>query len=301
MNKLGKSLPPLSSLLPFEAAARLESFTRAAAELGLTQAAVSRQIRALEEDLGAQLFERRNRAVHLTEAGRELGRVVSGALEGIAAQAGHLRGVRRSGEVVLFAQLCEGLYWVMPRLSEFHQVHPGTEVRVTASIRPLTEADGHFDVALQTSGRASGSYPLAFTASDEVFPVCSPGYLAGRQPPLDLARLADERLLHHRAEPQDWLEWDDWLERLGSPLRVGYRGAVFDSYPIMIQAAIEGHGMAIAWRRTTEDLLGSGALVRPFAESVPLPEGLSVYKRQAGPSRPEVKALLAWMKDKLAG
>jgi len=70
MNRLGKSLPPLSSLLPFEAAARLESFTRAAEELGLTQAAISRQIRALEEDLGTRLFERRNRAVHLTESGR---------------------------------------------------------------------------------------------------------------------------------------------------------------------------------------------------------------------------------------
>ena len=161
-------MPPLASLLPFEAAARLESFTRAAEELHLTQAAVSRQIRALEQDLGAQLFERRNRAVHLTEAGRELARVVSGALEGIAAQAGHLRGVRRKGEVVLFAQLCEGLYWVMPRLSRFHQVHPGVEVRVSSSTRPLTEAAEHFDLALQTSGRASGSAPLAFTASDEV-------------------------------------------------------------------------------------------------------------------------------------
>jgi DNA-binding transcriptional LysR family regulator len=300
MNRLGKSLPPLSSLLPFEAAARLESFTRAAEELGLTQAAISRQIRALEEDLGTRLFERRNRAVHLTESGREFGRAVTGALGGIAAQAGHLRGVRRSGEVVLFAQLCEGLYWVMPRLSEFHQVHPGMEVRVSASARPLTEAEGHFDVALQTSGRASGSCPLAFTASDEVFPVCSPGYLKDRQTPLDLSQLADEHLLHHKADPQDWLEWDDWLDRLGWSLRVGSKGSVFDSYPIMIQAAIEGHGMTLGWRRTMENLLRSGALVRPFEESVPLHDGLSVYKRQAGPSRPEVEALLAWMKDKLA-
>ena len=300
MNRLGKSLPPLSSLLPFEAAARLESFTRAAEELGLTQAAISRQIRALEEDLGTRLFERRNRAVHLTEAGREFGRVVTGALQGIAAQAGHLRGVRRSGEVVLFAQLCEGLYWVMPRLSEFHQVHPGMEVRVSASARPLTEAEGHFDVALQTSGRASGSCPLVFTASDEVFPVCSPSYLKDRQTPLDLSQLADEHLLHHKADPQDWLEWDDWLDRLGLSLRVGSKGSVFDSYPIMIQAAIEGHGMTLGWRRTMENLLRSGALVRPFEESLPLPDGLSVYKRQAGPSRPEVEALLAWMKDKLA-
>jgi len=292
-------LPPLASLLPFEAAARLESFTRAAEELHLTQAAVSRQIRALEQDLGARLFERRNRAVHLTEAGREFARVVSGALEGIAAQAGHLRGVRRKGEVVLFAQLCEGLYWVMPRLSRFHQTHPGVEVRVTASTRPLTEATEHFDLALQTSGRASGSCPLAFTASDEVFPVCSPGYLEGRRTPLDLSLLADERLLHHKAYPQDWLEWDDWLARLGQPLRVGAKGTVFDSYPIMIQAAIEGHGMTLGWRRSMENFLRSGTLVRPYRESVALPAGLSVYLRQAGPSRPEADALLGWLRREL--
>jgi DNA-binding transcriptional LysR family regulator len=107
-------------------------------------------------------------------------------------------------------------------------------------------------------------------------------------------------LLHHKADPQDWLEWDDWLAQLGLPLRVGGKGSVFDSYPIMIQAAIEGHGMTLGWRRTMQNLLRSRALVRPFKESVPLPDGLSVYKSQGGPSRPEVKALLAWLKDKLA-
>ena len=140
MNRLGKSLPPLASLLPFEAAARLESFTKAAEELHLTQAAVSRQIRALEDDLCTRLFERRNRAVHLTDAGREIARVIGGALEGIAAHAGQLRGINRTGEVVFFSQLCEAFYWVMPRLSEFHQRHPEIEVRVAASTRPLTEA-----------------------------------------------------------------------------------------------------------------------------------------------------------------
>jgi DNA-binding transcriptional LysR family regulator len=299
MNRLGKSLPPLSSLLPFEAAARLESFTRAAEELHLTQAAVSRQIRALEDDLGTRLFERRNRAVFLTEAGRELGRAVSGALEAIAARAGELRGTRRDGEVVLFSQLCEAFYWVMPRLAGFHQRHPRVELRVAASTRPLTEAAERFDVALQTTGRASGSHPLVFTASDEVFPVCSPTYLAGLGTPLALAELPGHRLLHHRAEPRDWLDWDGWLERHGLALRVGGKGAVFDSYPVMMQAAVEGHGIALGWRRTVEKLLQAGALVRPFAESVFLPDGLSVYRREQGRSRPEADALLAWLKSEL--
>ncbi len=300
MNRLGKSLPPLASLLPFEAAARLESFTKAAEELHLTQAAVSRQIRALEDDLRVQLFERRNRAVHLTDAGREFARVVSGGLESIAAHAGHVRGMNQAGEVVFFSQLCEAFYWVMPRLSEFHQRHPEIEIRVAASTRPLTEASDRFDVALQTSSRASGSHPLVFTVPDEVFALCSPAYLAGRKPPLDLADLSNHHLLHHEAFPQDWVEWDDWLERLGLDLRVGHQGSVFDSYPVMIQAALEGHGITLGWRHTMERLLETGALVRPFEESVILSDGLSVYRCHGARSRPEAEALIAWLKSQLS-
>ena len=299
MNRLRKSLPPLSSLLPFEAAARLGSFTRAADELGLTQAAISRQIRALEENLGVRLFDREKRAVSLSEPGRDLARVVSGSLEAIATQATHMRGVRKSSEIVLFSQLCEGLYWLMPRLAEFHQSHPGIEVRVMTSTQPLTEATEHFDIALQTSSRASGACRLVFTATDDVFPVCSPRYMGERQAPMPLADLDQQHLLHHKVHPQDWVEWDDWLEQLGQDQRVGYKGSVFDSYPIMIQAAIEGHGIAIGWRRTTEKLLESGALVRPYAESVHLPDGLAVYQHQNGILRPEARKLLDWLQSEL--
>ena len=297
---LRKSLPSLASLLPFEAAARLESFTRAAEELNLTQAAVSRQIRALEQDLGTPLFERRNRAVHLTETGRDFGRAVTAGLESISSQAARIRGRQRDGEVVLFCQLCEGLYWVMPRLAQFHQKHPGVEVRVSASARPVTEQPDYFDVALQTTSRASGSHPRVFSASDDVFPVCSPAYLERHPIEPEVTTLPQHHLLHHRAHPQDWMEWDDWLAALDLPFRVGDKGSRFDSYPMMIEAAIEGHGITLGWQRTMERLLDSGALVRPFAESVLLPEGLSVYKRQDGPTRPEAKALIEWLRAELA-
>ena len=329
MHSLRKRLPPLSSLLPFEAAARHESFTLAARELHLTQAAVSRQIRALEDDLGLRLFERRQRAVFLTEAGRELAQAVTAGLDGIAARAGELRGRRRSGEVVLFAELCSAVYWLMPRLADFHQRHPDLEVRISASTLPVGQSGEDFDVALQTAGRPSGAHALAFTASDDVIPVCSAAYLkrqsAGREPPLPLAELPQHRLLHHRVHPQDWPDWDDWLRRLGSDLRVGdgetgggahgsagQGGAgqggtvqgggavVFDSYPVLIQAAVEGYGIGLGWRRAMEHLLQSGKLVRPFAESVPLDDGLAVYTRNRSPERPAVKALLAWLKAELA-
>ncbi|MEO1320492.1 MAG: LysR family transcriptional regulator, partial [Pseudomonadota bacterium] len=174
MNSSGITLPPLSRLRPFEAAARHESFSLAAAELGMTQTAISKQIAFLEQELGTRLFERRNRAVFLTDAGRRLGRVVGEALTEIATEIAALRGQRRSGELVLHCQLCEAFYWLMPRLARFHERHPGTELRVVSSLNPLTETIEAFDVAIQTSGRRSGSASLAFTAADDIFPVCAP-------------------------------------------------------------------------------------------------------------------------------
>ena len=299
MNNLRRALPPLSSLLPFEATARLGSITKAGAELGLTQAAISKQIRSLEEDIGAPLFERRNRAVHLTDDGRQLGRIVSEAFGSIGAFAQDLRRKNKEGEVILRSQLCEGLYWLMPRLSKFYQAHPSIPVRVSVSTKPITESEERYDLALQTAKRDSGNAKLVFTVSDEVFPVCSPEYLNSVEQPLSLDRLLQYRLLHHKVHPQDWVDWDDWLRRLKVDVRVGYEGIAYDSYPMMVQAVLEGHGIALGWRRTVEQYLDVGALVRPFEESLHLPDGLSIYQPVGWQMREGTSALLGWLKSEL--
>ncbi|SFG87086.1 LysR substrate-binding domain-containing protein [Pseudomonas sp. NFACC45] len=298
MNTLGKSLPPLASLLPFEAAARLESFSKAAEELHITQAAISRQIRGLEENLGLKLFSRRNRAVFLTQEGRELGRVVSSALRSISDVAETLRQAPGKHRVVLLCQLCEAFYWLMPRLSSFHQQYPEIEIQVVTSTRPLTEFSEHFDVALQSTGRPSGAHVLVFTATDEVFPVCSPGYL-NVQESLPVADLLHHTLLHHHAMPPHWLQWEGWLQAFGQAAKVNSQGAVFDSYPLMLQAAVEGHGIALGWRRTAARLIESGALVRPCAQSIPLPDAISVFRSSYAGDRAEVSALIAWLEGAL--
>lgn len=298
MNTLGKSLPPLASLLPFEAAARLESFSKAAEELHITQAAISRQIRGLEENLGLKLFSRRNRAVFLTQEGRELGRVVSSALRSISDVAETLRQAPGKHRVVLLCQLCEAFYWLMPRLSSFHQQYPEIEIQVVTSTRPLTEFSEHFDVALQSTGRPSGAHVLVFTATDEVFPVCSPGYL-NAQEPLPVADLLHHTLLHHRATPPHWLQWEGWLQAFGQAANVNSQGAAFDSYPLMLQAAVEGHGIALGWRRTAARLIERGALVRPCAQSIPLPDAISVFRSSYAGDRAEVSALIAWLEGAL--
>lgn len=300
MDRLGKYLPPLATLKPFEAAARLESFTRAADELHLTQAAISRQIRRLEEELGVVLFERRNRRVVLTREGREFGRTVSQALESLAVGAQALRGDDNDNRVVLFCQLCEAFYWLMPRLDDFNRRHPELEIKLATSTRPITEFDEPFDVALQTSGRPSGSHWLALTAEDEIFPVCSPDYPAGTTRPLScLGDLPDHQLLHHRVEPSDWLEWGGWLRAIGRSDIVPGEGIVFDSYPLLLQAAITGHGIALGWRRTTQRLIQRGELIRPVPEALPQRDAIAVYTRRGAPRRVAAKALLDWLEEQL--
>ena len=294
-----RPLPPLATLRPFEAAARHESFTLAADELGLTQAAVSKQIRILEADLKTRLFERRNRGVFLTAAGRRFGRTVAAAFADITAEAAGLRGASRAGEVVLFSQLCEAYYWLMPRLSQFHQAHPGIELRLQSSVRPLTESAEPFDVAIQTAGRPSGAHRLAFAAGDTVFPVCAPSLLGGAQPPLSLEAMARYPFLSHDVSPQDWLDWDDFFALAGTR-PAGARMKAFDSYPIILQAALGGHGIALGWARTVAPLLASGALVRPCREAVERPQELCVYVTPGSWQRAETSALVDWLREQLA-
>jgi len=299
MDRAVLSLPPLSRLRPFEAAARHESFSLAADELGMTQTAVSKQIAALERELGTRLFERRNRAVFLTEDGRRFGRVVSSALSEISAEFAALKGQRRSNELVLHCQLCEAFYWLMPRLSGFHARHPGVELRVVSSLKPLTEATEAFDVAMQTSGRASGSARVAFTAADEVFPVCSPGLVQSKDLPLDAGELIRFPLLAHAVAPQDWMEWGGWFHEIGAALSERPRLVAFDSYPLAIQAAVTGQGIALGWRRTTAGLIAEGKLMRPCKEVATRPAELSVYRGTARHQHPMTDQLIAWLADEL--
>ncbi|MEM1048416.1 MAG: LysR substrate-binding domain-containing protein [Pseudomonadota bacterium] len=299
MDHFIRALPPLSRLRPFEAAARLESFTLAATELGLTQTAVSKQIAALETDLGIVLFERRNRAVFLTDEGRRFGRVVSDALVAIAVEAAHLRGATKPGGLVLHCQLCEAFYWLMPRLSGFHERHPGVEVRVVSSLAPLTEAPEPFDVAIQTTGRPSGTARLAFTAPDEIFPVCAPEWVQEEPGSLSPTDLFELPLLSHHVLPQDWMDWSEWFSIVGHRMPSGIRTIPLNSYPLVIQAAVGGQGFALAWRRTVLGLIEEGKLVRPCTESVRRPTDLSVFHGMRRRNDRAATALLDWLREEL--
>lgn len=295
-----RGLPPLSRLRPFEAAARHENFTDAAEELGLTQTAVSKQIAALEADLGVALFERRNRTVFLTPQGRALGEVVGAAMSDIAAEVARLRGGAQPGGLVLLCQHCEAFYWLMPRLAGFHEHHPGIEVRVISALAPLTQASEPFDVALQTSGRASGSARLAFTASDEIFPVAAPSLIAQAPLPLSPQDLHHYPLVSHRVVPQDWMDWPDWFAAIGQPAPKRAAMRTYDSFPLVLQAAVSGQGIALGWKRTVEGMLAEGKLIRVSTQSVARPTEISVFRGPRRGGHSETEALLSWLRAELS-
>ncbi len=294
-----RSLPPLSSLLPFEAAARLQSITEAAQELSLTQAAISKQIKALETDLGTQLFERRNRAIYLTREGKRMHHVIQMAFGDIAAISNAMRQPDGTGEIVLRAQQCEAIYWLMPRLSGFYLAHPEIDLRVNVSTTPLSDAQDRYDLALQSIDRDQGHAHLVHKARDAIFPVCAPTYLpAGTA--LSPSDLKSHKLLHHRTTRQDWMTWEDWHIEARLPPRDTSMDLSYDSFSMVMQAAIEGHGIALGWQRTCEHLLKTGALIRPCVTPVQVTDGLGLYAPRAGALPDKAQILLDWLIAELA-
>ncbi|WP_181378181.1 LysR substrate-binding domain-containing protein [Teichococcus aestuarii] len=254
-----RTLPPLAALRGFDAAARHLSFTGAAAELGLTQGAVSRQVKALEEDLGQPLFRRLTRRIVLTPEGTAFHRTVEEALALLAEGAGRLRGgpPRR---LTLSALPTIASAWLMPRLDGFARRHPGLEVRLLSSIEPVSLAGGEADLAIRV-GRLPGQpqHRLAPRIElemvrdwrgleampflpDVLVPVCRAEWLPNG--PLEPAALAALPLIHVSTRRH---AWPDWLRAQGvrlAPQRV-QGGLSFSHFFMALEAARKGQGVAL--------------------------------------------------------
>lgn len=298
MSAATRRLPPLATLRPFEAAARHQSFKAAAAELHLSQAAISRQIRALEVDVGVSLFERRYRGVALTHAGRTLAAAIARGLSEIGDAADALRARRAEHEVVVLIELYVAMYWLVPLLPIFQAEHPDISIQVSATTEPVTRAGERFDLAIQSSDRPAGALAPLFTAFDDIFPVCAPSFAGPNA--LSLSELAAQPLLHFRNPSGDrWLGWREWFMRLGLQASLREPVQVFDSYPVMVQAALAGQGIILGWGRGLARLLAAGELVRPVSDYLRQPAGLSVYGIEAARRSASVEVVAAWLERRL--
>jgi LysR family glycine cleavage system transcriptional activator len=292
---MARRLPPLSSLRPFEAAARLESFTRAAEELHITHGAVSHQVRALEEHLGAPLFARHGKRVALTAAGRAFAERVRAALDEIATAAEVVRPARSDNRLTVNVLPSFASRWLMPRLIRFMEAHPKIELNVTASVALADFAREDIDVAIRF-GR--GPWPPLVCEKfleDEYFPVASPKMNRGKLPktPKDLL---DVRLM---LEDRDY--WQRWFEVAGVPLDRPLEGPLFNDSTYSLQAAARGEGVALARRSIIAEDLERGTLKRLFDIAVPCRESYWFVSPKDKAGTVGVKAFKAWVKQELAG
>jgi len=258
-------LPPMNALAAFDAAARHLSFTHAGEELNISREAVSRHIRNLEGHLGVKLFRRVHRAVELTEAGRAYQVAVRDCLRGLATAA---EGLRRSGgpaRVTVTATIAIASFWLTPRLPRFRTRYPDVELRVAASDAPVETAMAGVDLGLRYG---SGAW-LGLTATHlfdvESFPVCAPDYLQDAPPLKVPADLTDHTLLNLEGAAHAAEDWTWWLARAGVPTPSAAQRLGFDSYANVIDAAVQGQGVALGFGRIVGSLLRQKKLVRPIS------------------------------------
>ncbi len=295
---MSRRLPPLNALKAFEAAARTGSFTAAAAELGVSQAAVSQLVKGLEARLGLPLFERRGNILSLTQRGAAYLPILTDAFDRIA-RATEKLATQPEGVLTLACGPTVAIRWLIPRLPEFHRLHPSYEVRLSTSVmvgeaEPVSLLAEGITAAIrlteQTGLRADGlmAEPL-FTA--DLFPVASPTVAARLRRPTDLT---GETLLHVR-HAED--EWPIWLRAAGLAPKMGTAGALwFDFHAFALQAALDGLGIALARRPFVEQDLAAGRLVAPFDLSVPKGAAWCLIYRPAPDMIPAFEAFRAWLR-----
>ncbi|MFZ1469929.1 MAG: LysR substrate-binding domain-containing protein [Paracoccaceae bacterium] len=290
-------MPPLSLLNTFEVVARRSSFTLAADELCLTQSAVSRQIQALEDQLGLPLFQRLHRAIALTSDGRQLYDSVSRGLDEIKGCVGRLRAAIETPQITVAASVAFSYFWLMPRLERFSARHPDLDLRVLATDQMVDLRQEGVDVAI-LYGRGEWDGARAHLLFGErVYPVCSPAYLAAHPELRAASDMLDQTLLHLDGGGNIWggVDWRVWLMTQGVTGQPVRRGVRLNSYPMILQAAEAGRGVALGWSYITDPLLADGRLVCPVDKSLETREGYYVSTFDKTEDSPPIAAFLQWI------
>jgi len=287
-------LPSLNGLRAFEAAARHLSFTLAASELNVTQTAISHQIRRLEEELGIRLFVRQNRALALTPQARDYLPGVRAAFNDLRLATDRL--LRKDDDRVLTVSTLASLAakWLLPRLTDFQEQHPGIDVRITTSTSLVDFQRDDVDAAIRY-GR--GQWPglrADWLMADELFPVCSPSLLGGDKPLRRPEDLRNHPLLHTSNANSD--DWRLWLTAAGLPSDIARQpGITFDMIFMTIQAAIDGIGVAMGRTSYVQDDIAKGRLVVPFKIALPADAGFYLVSPEGRREAPKLVAFRDWM------
>jgi LysR family transcriptional regulator, glycine cleavage system transcriptional activator len=281
-------LPPLNALKAFEAAACHESFTRAAEELCVTQGAVSHQVKALESELGLKLFTRARQRLSITDAGRDYLIVVRDALDRIAMGTERLVHRQSSGALTVSTSPDFAAKWLVHRLGQFAEAHPGIDLRVSATTHQVDFAREDIDIAVRHGdGHWPGLHATRLCA-EQLFAVCSPKIASALRRPRDVLEFP---LLHLEGPSA----WPAWLEAAGVAGVDAIRGPVVNRASILIDAAVDGHGVALARTALAAWDLVNKRLARPFTTALPLATSYWIVCPKAMAALPKLAAFRDWL------
>lgn len=266
-NEPRRPLPPLDYFLAFEAAAQHGSFAGAARQMNISETAISRKVRLLEQHFGVAFFARGHRSIELTQFGREfLARIVPAIdLLREAADDASKAGLKRP--VILAATNSVAALWLTPRLHDFRQANAHISIMLVASDVDDECLAETVDLAILRGDGAWKGYDSQLVFGETVFPVCSPEFLAQNPEVADIRNLAGAALIEVSSRHTEWMNWQAWLARVGAPARRIERATLFNTYPLSIHAAVDGVGVALGWGHLVDHLIDAGKLVRPLGDT----------------------------------
>jgi LysR family glycine cleavage system transcriptional activator len=285
-----RRLPPLNALKAFEAAARSESVTRAAEELSVTQAAVSQQVKALEATLGIKLFNRERQRLVLTEAGREYLAVVRDALDRIAVGTDRLIQRQSAGVLTVSTSPDFAAKWLVYRLGRFAESHSEIELRVSATAHQLDFAREDVDLAVRHGDGNWAGLDVVRLCSERLFPVCSPKLVSGR----NRITTASELLKFPLLRLDDWKTWTRWFEAAGVTDPVAH-GPILNRASMLIDAAVDGHGVALARTVLAAWDIINGRLIRPIDVSLRMSNTYWIVCPKVTSNIPKIATFRNWL------
>ena len=285
----GVSTLPLQALRAFDAAARHLNMARAAEELGVTQGAISRQVKSLEDQLAETLFLRGPRGLKLTEAGDLLADYVRRGLEQLEAGLFRIGQPRSRATLVINAARTFAMRVLAPRIAGFTREHPWIELRLETH-RYFAQLHGaDVDVAIRAGAGDWPGHVVRPLTREVLFPVCAPGYLPAGTPPAEA--IARSTLLHYAERPH----WRDWLLAAGLDPNLAGPGPRLDETALALAAAEAGQGLAVGWGVLVADALASGRLVRPFAAALDDGTGYHLVMTEMASRRSTVQTFCTWL------
>lgn len=291
-----RGLPPLSTLIGFESAARLGSFSRAAEELNITQSAISHQVRVLEDHLGQSLFRRIGRRIELVDAGWDFLITAQTALEEVRHGVRRLHAYSKPGSVIIMMPAALATGWFLPRLADLRAEHPWIDPWVHTSDDAHVAEQAEIDIVLGTAPWFDAGAQSVLLAQDALVPLCAPEIVARLPDVPDRARLDAAPLLHD----ETLNDWQSWFAQVGSARTEFTRGFNFSDTGQMLQAAILGHGVCLATSRQADQAIQDGRLVTACSATLARPEPLYISCWTRNFSRPPVLALWNWLKARCA-